>query len=135
MRVKLGIGVLVSILALALAGPASAHKRKYIVEPEITNSSGYDVTTGLYGYIGGDLESVKPACRQGRTISLYDSSGLVATATTNADAHGTWRIDASATVTLAHGTTYYATVGRLVLKHNRKHRHVCKAGTSDPQPL
>lgn len=129
------LALAVCLAVLALAGPAAAHVRKYIVAPEITNVSGYNVVTGLYQYIAGDLETVKPACRAGRTFSLYDASGLVATTTTNADAHGTWRIDASPTLTLSHGNTYYASVDRLVLKHNHKHKHVCKAGRSEDAPL
>lgn len=129
------VGLAVCITVLALAGPASAHVRKYIVSPEITNVSGYNVVTGLYQYVAGDLETVKPACRAGRTLSLYDASGLLATTATNADAHGTWRIDASPTLTISHGNTYYVTVDRLVLKHTHKHRHVCKAGRSEDAPL
>lgn len=130
------VGLALCIAALALAGPASAHVRKYIVSPEITNVSGYNVVTGQYTFVAGDLESVKPACRAGRTLSLYDASGLlVATTTTNADEHGTWRIDASPTLVISHGNTYYVTVDRLVLKHNHKHRHVCKSGRSEDAAL
>jgi hypothetical protein len=136
MTVKMAMGAAISLFALALASaPASAHIRKYIAEPEITNVSGYNVSTGLYSYVAGDLESVKPACRQGRTISLYSSAGLVATTTTAFDYHGTWRIDTSPTVTVSHGNTYWVTVDKLILKHNRKHKHVCKAGASEPTPL
>ncbi len=42
------VGLALCIAVLALAGPASAHVRKYIVSPEITNVSGYNVITGLY---------------------------------------------------------------------------------------
>jgi len=83
---KTVVGLALCIAALAFAGPAAAHVRKYIVSPEITNVSGYNVVTGLYQYVAGDLETVKPACRAGRTLSLYDASGLLATTTTNAAA-------------------------------------------------
>ena len=95
------VGLALCVAALALAGPASAHVRKYIVSHEITNVSGYNVVTGQYTFVAGDLETVKPACRAGRTLSLFDASGLlVATTTTNADEHGTWRIDTSPTLTI-----------------------------------
>jgi hypothetical protein len=120
---RIGILGLIATLALAASlGTAGAHSKKFATEVQVAAYSPSE-----HAFLGniGSLGSRK--CAGGRLITLWRrnpgaQSGPFGTAKS---AKGQWRIDVN-----APPGTYYATVGKKVIRNNSDHKHVCKADTS-----
>ena len=121
---RIGILGMVATLALAASlGTAGAHSKKFGTVLKVDRYLPSEKV--FFGSIGS-LGSRK--CAGGRLITLWKRnpgamSGPFGTAKS---AKGGWRINVT-----APAGTYYATVGKKVVRNNDDNKHVCKADTSD----
>lgn len=127
MKRTAGIALAVAAMAAAVLAPAAgAHTVKY--DSTVTaklKKGGKDSNT-----FSGVVDSTQAKCVMNRTVDLFlrvdnGADSLIGTDATSD--LGEWEILPASE--LAAGT-YYATAPKVVLKKNKKHRHVCKRATS-----
>ena len=121
--------VTAALMSVVFVAAAVGHGVKY--DSTITakyKKEGKDPVTDP-ATLSGTVDSVKAPCKADRTVSLrmYGQDGVGhEVATDQTDAAGAWEIQqASFTV-----GTYYAQVGKKVLRKNSDHSHVCRKAVS-----
>ena len=119
-----GVAVLAALTSVSLVAVATAHNVKYNSKVTMhvnTNGSEDD-------FIEGEVLSNSDRCLD-RAVSIFrvveagDDELYFGTFTDDNGVYGAFTDDTPA-------GTYYASIGRLVLRKNTKHKHVCKAATS-----
>ncbi len=109
----LALGVCAAVLAPAVS---QAHKKRYAttVTAAVQNKNMVD----------GQVLSV-PRCIAGRIVLVYGPTGALED-TTASDATGKWHVNNKNLLTGTHTVV----VKRKVLRKNRRHKHICRAGTT-----
>jgi hypothetical protein len=119
-----GVAVMAALMSVSLVATATAHTVTYDAKVTMhvnTNGSEDD-------FIEGEVLSDSDRCLD-RAVSVFrvveggDDEFYFGTFTDDDGLYGAYTGETPA-------GTYYASIGRLVLRKNNKHKHVCKAATS-----
>jgi hypothetical protein len=128
---KLFISTAMALMgALALAGIADGHKTAYKSSISLSIAPGNGTQTA-----SGQVSSARAACRGGRSVALYEDKtptadgGTTQIGTVTTTSTGAWT--ASVQGGAKSGRVYFAQITFKRLVKNKKHRHVCKGGTSN----
>ena len=128
-RIGITIAATVALAGAMFVAEATAHKAKFDTAVSAKYNKPDKKDPYAVANFDGALSSSKARCEKNRTVTLYKreangTSTVVGSDVT--DLTGAWAVQPSS---VAPGT-YYAQTAKKVLRKNRKHRHVCKAGVS-----
>jgi hypothetical protein len=128
-RAGAAIAAVVAIMSVVLVAGATAHKVKYDTAVTIKYDKPNKNDPYAKAAFDGRLSSDKARCEKNRTVDVYrrevnGSETLIGSDAT--DVTGAWGIQPGS---VAPGT-YFAYTAKKVLRKKKKHRHICKAGTS-----
>ena len=128
-RVVILIVATLALASVVLAGQATAHKAKFDTSVSVKYNKPDKKDPYAVANFEGALSSAKARCEKNRTVTLYkrESNGTTTAVGSDAtDLTGAWAVQPSSVTP----GKYFAQTNKKVLRKNRKHRHICKAGVS-----
>jgi len=119
----------VAMASVVFVAGANAHKAKFDTAVTIKYDKPAKNDPYAKAAFDGSLSSAKARCEKNRTVDVLrrETNGtetLIGSDVT--DLTGAWAIQPGSVTP----GTYFAQTAKKVLRKNRKHRHVCKAGVS-----
>ena len=119
--------IVAAAAALVASAIAAAHTKVYFNTLSIRTAT----EAGNF-HFKGNVGSSKPACRAGRRVTVYlkTPAGPEKTGAATTTADGKWDLDTGGGL-IAVGS-YYAQMGRKVLRHGGGHYHACAAVKTPP---
>lgn len=129
MKRMLGLGIVALVLAVAMAGPASAHKVSFHTKLKARGVIGppYEIK--------GKVSSPRDACERNRTIKVFhkdaNDTQQVGTERTNGRGKFTFTFGPEQPVP---GDEWIVKLRKQVLRRGGGHRHVCPAPPALRQP-
>jgi hypothetical protein len=118
-----------AITSVIFVAEATAHKAKFDTSVTIKYDKPAKNDPYAKAAFDGSLSSAKARCEKNRTVNVLrrEADGtetLIGSDVT--DLTGAWAIQPGSVTP----GTYFAQTAKKVLRKNRKHRHICKAGVS-----
>jgi hypothetical protein len=128
-RAGAAIAAIVVVMSVVLVAAAAAHKVRFDTSATIKYDKPAKNDPYAKAAFKGNLTSAKARCEKNRTVSVYrrEANGSETVIGSDAtDVTGAWGMEPGS---VAPGT-YFAHTAKKVLRKNKKHRHICRAGTS-----